>query len=491
MTLTLVLKIFLAYFLPCLFGYQLLSLLDRNLELSRGLKVFVGTAVGIGIFTLEVFTAAILGVSLKLGTFLAILGANILVLELLIRWRLKKWLVPFSHPQPHPNPLLSGRGEKGEVTSGKENWIFYLVSLLILIKVGVSIWQVTHIPTYEFDAWNNWNLRAKVIFTEQEIPLDKSDPFYLGGGIKSYPLNDGLWKVWIGNIISSWNENLVGLSSVVFYVVLLGLFYFSLSENFNRTWKIIATYLLASLPFLYFHSWIPYADLEFAAYLFLAISTFYRFLDSNSPRSPSLVPLTLLRAGKEGGRGSSWLWVSAIALALTIWTKNEGFAVVLPIIFITSVILAVVKRLTIRQVISYWLLVIVVSAPWLIFRFINKLDVLSGDSSTFEILYNSQFLKEAFFSVFLRSHFNFLWLLVVALFIFGFKKIWQDLPKKFLMIVLVILFLFYNGIIIFTDKAQDLGALVRVNLHLVPIAFFLVILILSEILEGHAPSTRS
>lgn len=451
-----VLKLLIAYLLPWLFGYLVLALADREGKISRGLKFFAGFPVGMGFFTLEAFLAGIFGAKLNLGTFLIIILADIAVAAVLwARFR------PISLPR-------RWGGNKGEVVS-------LIILFFLSVKIFASIWQVIHIPTYEFDAWNNWNLRAKVIYTEQGIPLDKNDPFYLGSGIKSYPLNDGLWKVWVANMIGEWNEHLTGLVSAAFYAVLLGLFYFSLPPNFNSTWKIIATYLLGSLPFLYFHSFIPYADLEFSVYLFLAVISFFKF-------TPHLSSPTSGEESKEGGR--FWLWLSAIALALAIWTKNEGFAVVLPVIFVLTVGLFLTKKLILRQVISYWLSVIVITAPWLLFKFVNKLELLSGDSSTFRFVYNSQFVSEVWQSIFLRSHFNFLWLLVFILIVFKAKKIWQDLPLRFLTIMLVALFLFYNGIILFTDKAYDLSALARVNLHIAPIAaFFCILLIKQEVLD--------
>lgn len=450
----LIIKILFAYFAPWLIGYLLLGLLDRRSQISSGFKFFAAFLIGIGVFTLEVFTAAIFGAPLDLKVFL-----GIILFDLVILGTLKFILRPLSRPlsiswrEEFSLPRRWG-GIKGEVVT-------FIIFFVILIKIVFSFWQVTHIPTFEFDAWNNWNLRAKVIYTEGRLPLDKDQEFYLGGGIKSYPLNDGLWKVFLAALADGWNEYAVNTASAAYYIILLGLFYFSLPPQWGRLGKLGATYLLASLPFLYFHSFIPYADLAFATYLFLTLVSLFYFLQTNI---------------------KPYLWVSAIALALTIWTKNEGFAVVWPVMFAAILLLTLIKKLKIREVVSYWLLAIVFSAPWLIFRFANHLDVLSGDSSSFKLVYNSQFFKEAFYSIFLRSHFNFLWLIAFFLIIFQAKKIGQNLPLRFLALTLLALFAFYNGIIIFTDKAYDLSALVRVNLQIAPLVVFLTLLVLKDFL---------
>lgn len=447
----LVLKLFFAYALAIAIGYLLLSLLDRQRAISEGLKIFAGALVGMGVFTLEIFTVLGFGAKVSLGWFLGVGVADVVILGMIVFF-----------------PFLARRGKKGEVEAisavqplpspGERGtkYISIIIFSILLLKILASFWQVTHVPTYEFDAWNNWNLRPKVIFTDRELPLDKNSPFYLGGGIKSYPLNDGLWKVFLASLAGSWNEQAVNTAPVFYYIFLLGTFYFALEGNLGRLGRLGGTYLLASLPFLYFHSWIPYTDLLFAAYLFLAGVGIYRYLVS---------------AEQE----RVWLWVSAVGLAMAIWTKNEGFAVALPVIFVIVTFFSAAKKWSMRDYLRYWLVVVVVSAPWLLFKFINKLDLLSGDSSSFKIAFNEQFVREWFLSVFIRSHFNFLWLLLFLLLIFKFKKIWQAPQLRYLCLLIGLLFLFYNGIILFTDKAYDLSALVRVNLHLAPLGLLAVL----------------
>ncbi len=241
---------------------------------------------------------------------------------------------------------------------------------------------------------------------------------------------------------------------------MLGLFYFSFPENLRTLVKIGYIQLFATLPFLYFHSWIPYADLPFAAYLFGAVLAFIGFLKAKN--QPFLV-------------------LSALFMSLAIWTKNEGFAVVLPVILAVSLLLVVTRKWKIRHFIWYWLITAFIASPWLVFRFVNKLELLSGDSSSFKLVFNWQFLGEWFSSVFLRSHFNFLYLLVFLLLILKAKAVWSNLILRYLSLILILLFLFYNGIIIFTDKAYDLGALTRVNLQIAPIAMLLLLLLLKQI----------
>ncbi|OGY46167.1 MAG: hypothetical protein A2731_01175 [Candidatus Buchananbacteria bacterium RIFCSPHIGHO2_01_FULL_39_8] len=454
-----ILKILVAYFLPWLIGYLALELIDRDKKFCFGYKFFASFLLGNGFFTLQTFALAVWGFSLSLSLFFGIIIVDLILLEALLWFFQKRLAIP--RFKVNKNLFID--------LSTPQKFLLALFLILIMLKAGFSFWQVAHSPIYEFDAWNNWSLRAKVIYTEQKIPLEAGKPFYLGGGIKSYPLNDGIWKVWLAEVLGEWNDQLVNVSSVFIYLILTGIFYFSLPKILNFSSKIIATYLLASLPFLYFHSWIPYADLEFTAYLFLAVSTLMSFLKRENPDRDESLPR---------------LYLSAIALALAIWTKNEGFAVVLPVILGLSLVFAFSKLWQLKYWLYYWLTVAIVASPWLIFRFVNHLDILSGDSSTFQLVSNSRFLVDWFSSVFLRGHFNFLWLFLLLLLIFKAKLIWQDLSLRNLSLVLISLFLLYNGIILFTDKAYDLSAMNRVNLQISPLALLLTVLILRRIIPS-------
>lgn len=427
-------------------GYCLVYLIDRSKNFSFGFKFFVGWLLGLAAFTLDVFAANVFGgFKLQPWLFLAIAIGQIFGLELVIFFLERKII------WPNPKKLKvfwQKHWQNLNWWSKGEKIVLVILILTLLIRVSASVWQVVNIPTYDFDAWNNWNLRAKVIFTEKTIPLDKDQPFYLGGGIKSYPLFDGLFKVWLATAAGQWQDRYINLASVFYYLMLLAIFYFSLPSKLNRLLKLLVTYLLSSLPLFYFHSHVPYADLFFAIFLFLTVGCFYYWL---------------------AGRGNSFFYLSGIALAFGIWTKNEGLSLILPLLFLTTIIFFLLRRCRFRQLFFYWFWAGLTISPWLFFRFSNHLDILSGDSSTFKLVFNSQFLAEVFSSIFLQSHFNFLWLLVFAIIILKIKLIWQSFSLRYLILTLLLLFLLYNGIILFTDKAYDLSALARINMQLAPL----------------------
>jgi len=440
----LLLKFFLAYGLAFTVGFVVMRMLDHSQRFSRGFICFCALPVGIGFLTMQVFTVGIFGANLTLPVLLAIAGAD-LALLLAAAMLLGRPVFSFT------TRTVPFQGSK----------VLLIVFLIVLaFKIGAGVWQIASTPVYEFDSWNNWDLRGKVIFDEHRLPLDKSQPYYLGGGLSSYPLNDGLWKVWVATMVGSWREDAVNLYSVAFYAVLVGLFYFSLPRDWSPNFRLIPIYALTGLPFIYFHSWMAYADLEFTVYAFLAIISLFRFIiDSYKP----------------------YLYLSAIALALAVWTKNEGLALLAPVIFFGSIWQAYQKTLSKKHFITYWLTASAFAAPWLIFRFVNKLNVLSGDSSTFKFIINDIFFVDWLSSIFLRSHFNFLWLLLIILIVYFRQVIWQEQALRFLALTTGLFFLASSGVILFTDRAYDLSAAVRSNMQIVPVALYLCAFLLERL----------
>lgn len=441
------LKIILAIILVWPRGYLLIYLIDRSKSFSFGFKFFAGWLIGLAGFTLDVFAANVIGgFELKPLIFLSSAVSQIFGFGFMI------FLIEKKLPWPNPKklkPFLSRQIRNFSSWSLWQKAALIVLILTILIRIGASVWQVTNIPTYDFDAWNNWNLRAKVIYTQNLVPLEKGEPFYLAGGIKSYPLFDSMFKVWIATAAGSFQDRYINLASVFYYIILLAVFYFSLPLHLNRWLKILGLYLLSSLPLLYFHSHVPYADLLFSIFLFLTVACIFYFL---------------------AGAGNSFFYFSGITLAFSIWAKNEGLSIVFPLILLVTIVFLFMKKCRFKQFLLYWLWPVVTVAPWLYFRFVNRLDILSGDSSTFELVFNYQFLGDIISSIFLRSHFNILWVLVFVLLILKFKEIMRNFSLWFLSIILVILFFSYNGIILFTDRAYDLSVLARINMQLAPIA---------------------
>lgn len=451
-----VIIILIAYLLTWLMGWLLVQVLDKKQTLSVGLKVFVAFMIGSGVLTFEMFVLSLLHTPVTRVVWIGILLGNIvLAIAAISFWHKRSWLGSLRQ-------LREIRLDWGSVWWSKTLVVLSLG--LIVFRVLLSLWQVTHIPTYEFDAWNNWNLRSKIIYYEQQIPLDKEHDYYLGGGIVSYPLNVSLYKTFLADMNGEWDEAVVNTLSVAFYICLLGIFYFSLPKSFHDYSKLSATALLSGMPFVYLHSAVAYADLAFAVYVVLLVGSIYQYVKTHSLSNLSL---------------------SLLAMVLCIWTKNEGLVIIVPVLMIGLLFFVSRETLSYKRLLYWWGVALIALSPWLGFKMLNGLGALSGDSGSFNIVFNQSFISQWFETVFLQSSFNFLFLLLFVLILWQAKHIWRHQDMRFVVFMFVGLFVLNNAVILFTDRALDLGALARVNMHIAPLGLMVVVIVLSKVAGLH------
>ncbi|MBU1164181.1 glycosyltransferase family 39 protein [Patescibacteria group bacterium] len=442
-----ILIITISYLVPWYLGWVVVSLLDKHDNLAYLYKLAVSFLIGIGLMTTIIFIYTWTGGNLVGRTLLPMMITPIILLEI-IHFKFKS---EFSFKKCYKEV----KKIKEIIKWKKLNLI--LLTLLVIYVLSQSVlgaYQIIHNPTYDFDAWNNWNLRPKVIYTQHQLPMNKPNEFFLGGGIKSYPLNDPLLKVWQASLLTKWNENVINLYSLVFYIALIFLFYQSLPKIFSRTIKLISTYLLASLPFLVLHSRIAYADLEITSFIFLAYSALFMYLQT---------------------RDKPYLYISAFGLAFSIWTKNEGFALVLPSLIIFMIFLVISKQLRFKTSIKYLLTSLFIVSPWLLFRWLYDLDVLSGDSSSFNMIFQVSEFTRWFSLLLFRSHFSFLLIALFIIMILKIKDIYHSQSLQKMTFAFLLLFALYNFVFMFTDKSQSLNAMIRANMQIIPIAVLLLI----------------
>ena len=417
------------------FGWQILRLIDKEEKISTLFKAAAAYPLGAGIFSLLILIWGSTTLSYDILNLIRLYIISIgTIFGFLKHYKLKLIKFNFSLPKINTLPKI-------------EKAVLVVLLITLLWRLIIGILDITRTPTYEFDAWHNWNLRAKVISVEGRLPLNKNDEFYLGGGVKSYPLNDGLTKTWLATMSGGWNENIVGLHSLLIYLSLIGILYAWLPTK--RVTKLAGTYFLTAIPFLTLHSWVAYADLTISTYIFITAGGITSFIIS---------------------RQKAWLTIGGLGLAMAIWTKNEGFAVIVPALIVASIGLLIFKHWKIKEALKFWLIGIGVSAPWLIFRTINKLDILSGDSSSFNWVFNNQFFLDVIHSMFFRNHFNLLFFLLLILIALKGKPMWHSKTTSTLLILLAPLLGLYLFVFLFSDRAIDLSAYARSLLHIAPLA---------------------
>ncbi|MFA6254877.1 MAG: hypothetical protein WC675_02440 [Patescibacteria group bacterium] len=424
------LKIILAICLIWPRGYLLIYLIDRSKNFSFGFKFFTGWLIGLVGFTLDVFATNVFG-GFELAPWVFVysavgqifgFGLVIFIFERKIPWPNLKRLKPF----------LTKQIKSFFHWSKGQQLALGILILIILAQLVASVWRITNIPVYDLAASDNSNLKAEVIYTGKTASLEESS-FFDFGDSKNSPLFDPIFKVWLAQAAGSFEDRYINLASVFYYLMLLLIFYFSLPLQVNRWLKLLGLYLLSSLPLLYFYTQVSYIDLFFSVFLFLTIASFFYYL---------------------AGAGNSFFYFSGIALAFSLWIKNDGLWIIFPFILATTLVFWLKKKYRLKQLFLYWLWPVVTIFPWLVFRLGNRLDTFSD--------------------------FNWLWSVILAIILFKLKLSGRNFALRYLALMIGLIFLAYNSVILLTAQAYDLSALAWVNLQLVPLGILFLIFCLRQ-----------
>ncbi|MDD2806981.1 MAG: hypothetical protein PHW95_00465 [Patescibacteria group bacterium] len=439
-------KIILALLLIWPRGYILIYLIDRSKNFSFGFKFFAGWLLGLSGFTMDLFAANVFGgqsfgpLVYALSSVSQIFGFGFLI-----------FIAEHKLPYPHfknLKPLVKKQWQTFQKFKPAEILAFGLLLISIFARLVFGFTSINDKSTYQFDPISGGNLDAREIYNLHVIPTDSSQPYYLGGP-DSQPLNDTMVKVWLSVAAGSFDYKYVNLAGLFYYLVLMTVFYFSLPVQVNRLIKLMATYLLSSLPLLSLFGNFAQPDIFFSIFLYLTIACLFYYL---------------------AGAGLSFYYLSGITLAFSIWTKNEGLSIIFPFILSLTVVLLLIKKVKFKDFMLSWFFAFLTALPWLAFLFINHINVISSDFNAINFVVNYQPWSEMLASGFWLNHFNILWFLALAFLVFRGRQLWRDWPLWFLTFTLIFLFSVYLGIILFTNKYNDLSIQTRINSQLAPVA---------------------
>jgi hypothetical protein len=347
-------------------GYLLVYLIDRSKSFSFGFKVAVGWIFGLSAFTLDIFAANVFGgFKLLPWIFLGAAFGQIIGLEIMIFILERKLVYPDFKKF---RSFYQKQKESFSLWSKWEKLALAVLVLTLLIRVVVSLEPATRTTTFDLTDQNKESLQTKLIFTNKDIFLEKGYPLYLLGS-KSYPLNDRLFKVWLTTAAGNFKNQYFDLAQIFYYLILVAIFYFSLPLKMNRWLRLAGVYLLAILPLVYFHPQVIGRDLLFTSFLFLTFASLFYWLLN---------------------RGSSFFYLSGIALAFSVWTKSDGLLFIFPLIFLITIILLLLKKCRLKQLILYWFFAALTISPWLTFIITNRPGVLRSLASSSYLAVNLQ-----------------------------------------------------------------------------------------------------
>ena len=174
----------------------------------------------------------------------------------------------------------------------------------ILFEASYVFFRALIKPMESYDAVAIYAIKAKIFYLARSIPGDfflalaKSFPH------PDYPLNiplaETLGYLFLGNL----NDQLAKILFPLYFLAILAGLYFAVRRFAGRTYALLFTFLLASIPQFSAYGTNGYLDIPLAYYVFFgAIFLFKWFEDTANVR---------------------FLRSSAVMTGLAAWTKNEG-----------------------------------------------------------------------------------------------------------------------------------------------------------------------
>ena len=344
--------------LPTVCGWLALTLLERDHPVLQSLERWtLSTVFGLTLTMYLSFITHILGIIRFTFTgLLAVQIVTVLVLGLV-------WMRMRTLWTPSPLPTLPASPRLPRAVK----MVLILLMVWTVLKLLGGFAVLTGTPPYEDDVFNNWNMRGKLFFLTQKLSLEyeAGNEALSTGWVHSYPVTVPLTKTWLASLAGEWDEGLVNSVHFVWFLASLSLVYCTLRRRLSRAWALIGAYGLCSLPLYFLHGTVAYADVFLSVHILAAISLLYGAVQST-----------------DRLRRLSFLRLSALAMGLLVFTKNEGLLMYLPVLVLLVLVslwfLRKSGKLEARDIRSallhYIVLIGIVLIPWILFKWSHHLN---------------------------------------------------------------------------------------------------------------------
>lgn len=355
---------------------------------------------------------------------------------------------------------------------------------ILWIAIKLILWwiNIMSVPTYQDDAFWNWNYRAKVFYETQSIPLDKSDKDFLGGWYRQYPMTIPLSKTYFAQFYGKFDEWVVNILSFLFYIsAIIILFFWILRETKSNVWAFLWVFLLTSLPLYHIHWTNPYFDLMQGLYLFVVIYSIYVYLKNPEKNNPMF-------------------HMSVIFIAFLWLTKNEWLSLYLPVTLLSIVTVLIFKKyilkhnlyLTLKDILLTSILLIL-PIVFFLFKKIHDLWFWNGNNSVSEypIAYSPEAMNTIKVALFYEWNFNLFFFIIFFIIGYFLVKNIKDFKKNFSSYVMIVYFLWFwliNILLLTFVKTLHVEAISqigvnRVYIHISLLWIFLLCILSFKILE--------
>lgn len=459
--------------LPVILGWISLLLLERtNPVLGKTERWFFSMILGPTLFALIVFLPHVLGMTaLTLSGFLipSVIVSVILIITAIVTQSFsKRNIVPdFAPSIPLPQWMKVG---------------ILLLTIWTAIKILAGSYDLVSVPTYWDDSFNNWNMRGKMFYLSEKLVLEipvGNGIVQSATGVSSYPVTVPLLKTWLSVLRGSWEEPLVNSLHLIWFIGLLGSFYFGLRRRLSPMLSLFGVYLLVSLPLLLIQATNPYADVFMAAHVLLPIICLFAVAET-----------------QDQEKMTTWVKLFGFSLGLMIFTKNEASVLYAPIMTILFVWILLTKKkssmLSAEQVRKtfalFALLAILFAAPWLLFKWMHGLTFGNAKSvSGLTLSLNTKVIQAIWYHLSREPNWLLLPLLTPLVILLSGKsafKLPEGVLTVFLLVTVAAQFLIFTLVSSLATEAIMQTGLSRGLLHVMPIAV-MVVMVLGERLVSH------
>ncbi|MBI5236611.1 MAG: hypothetical protein HY886_10245 [Deltaproteobacteria bacterium] len=337
--------------------------------------------------------------------------------------------------------------------------------LVIVFQVVFSLMNLVALPVQGYDTWVIWFLKAKAFFIDSGVSAAfLSDPVYSNANPGAYeypilvPLLVSAGYVFMGYV----DDRLVKIFFWLYYLNLLGAFYYFVRPFSTRLVALILCAMLATVPRIMEQAAFGgagYADMPLAVYFLAATGFGFRFF--------------------QEGKKNDFL-LSALFLSIGAWTKSEGITFLASVLIIMSAYAVYTRRREgIKIVIPAVVIAVLFVLPWRLY--VHTLPKLSftmvSELSVSTVLSNMErlpfILKVIVPKLFTANKYHITWALYAVLTLWGFRSFTRR-EYAFLQAALWIQLSFYIFVYVITPfdlKPHIETSFDRLTIHLLPIAF--------------------
>lgn len=382
-------------------------------------RLLLGAAISLGLMPLFLFYGLLAG--WRLGIF------SPWVLTACAVFGFALWVTDFRHGRQQGAERL--RSPAPYPQSRYQVLLVGIIAILLIEKVFFVAIQGFSFPTYFWDAIDFWNYRAKVLYATGYLDLDPRSETFLGGGKPHYPMGPSLFRAWMATLLGRWAEKAIVFHSLVAYLLLFAIIWKALSKKIGRRHSFFFAYLAVSLPLMIHHAYSSYADLLLSLFFTGCLIYGHEYLITRDRLSGI---------------------VSLFFLVSSLFTKNEGLVLILPVVVVAVLVAIWQRRLPLGSACFYAGAAVFLILPWVILKFHFGLSFTPNEEkSIFEFHPNG--LVKIFDVLFRQGSFNLFGPLFIVSTLF-YSTMWWRTELRILAFTVFLLLGVVLGVFLFSGN---------------------------------------